>query len=188
MDRQGGLSEPRRLVVRARVPLPDTMLTGKGPFVARDVVWRAPVKLVASEPGAVPYLVYRLDGGGAWRLARSRRYVSLGRTTPGRHTVELAAREQRLYRDPSPLRLSLVYAPDPEAIVSARMKLLASKSPKTAARAASDIALAGPGVVAVLERKLAEAGDDAALAERLRALIDKLRKRSAPAPTKKGDP
>ena len=175
MDRLGGTTATHeRVRVHARVPLPETTLTGKGPFKARDVLWEPPVAMTPSERGATPYLVYRIDGG-TWRLARSRRHVLFGRLSAGTHRVELAAREQGRYRDATPLSLSVVYAPNPEHIVASRLKLLTSSSAKVVARAQSDIVLAGPMVASAVERHLAAAKDQPELAARLQALLTRLR-------------
>jgi len=179
MDRQGGTTpETERVAIRARVPLPDTQLTDKGPYRGRDVVWRVPVRLVPSAAGATPTLVYRVDGG-AWRVARSRRFVYLAGVRPGEHVVELAAREEGYYRDPSPLRLPFVYAPDYEQIVAERLERLASSNNAVAVRAEADIRLAGPGVVPALKRKLAQAAGQPALAARIKALLKRLSPKTA---------
>jgi len=178
MDRLGGTAaQPVRRTVRARVPLPETRLTADGPFLARDVLWEAPVKLVPSEPKAKPYLYYRIDGAG-WRLARSGGRVLLGRLERGQHDIELAAQERGFYRDRTPVRLRIDYWPSPDHIVSTRVAALAGKSAKAALRAQSEIAMAGPIVVPALERTLAEAKDQPGLAARLEALLARLRPRN----------
>ena len=143
------------------------------------MIWRAPIKIVPSEPGAETCLLYRIDGG-TWRLASSSRYVVLGRISPGSHAIEFAAREQRDFRDPTPVRIGVVYAPDPEHIVSSRLKPLASTNARTASWARSSIMMAGPVVIPVLEKKLAEAKGQPTLAARLKALLAELRPKTKP--------
>ena len=181
MDRQGGLSEPAVVAVRARVPVPDTVLTANGPFRVTDILWRVPVKLVPSSPEAEPLLLYRIDGG-SWRSARSRQYIGMWTLTPGTHAVELAARESRVYLDPTPVRATVVYAPDAEEIVARRLKLLASAESKVASRAMADIALAGPQILPVVQRHLAKATKGSALATRLASLLARLQRKYEPKP------
>ena len=181
MDRQGGLSETAVIAVRARVPTPDTVLTAEAPFRITDILWRVPVKLVPSSPEAEPLLLYRIDGG-SWRSARSRKYIGMWTLAPGPHVVELAARESRVYRDPTPVRIAVIYSPDPEGIVSRRLKLLASSESKAVARAMADIALAGPRVLPVVQRHLAKAEKGSALAARLASLLARLRRKYEPKP------
>jgi hypothetical protein len=173
MDAIGGISQTAALVVNAVVPLPETTLTEEGPYEANDVVWRLPAEAVASEPDAVPELAYRVDGG-AWRLAGDSKSLPIGGFEPGVHVIEIATQEGDAWRDLTPLRLSVKYAPDYNFIVESRLDILASGDAKRAEAALAEIHMAGPEVIPILSEKLAEARKWSRAIERLTELLQAL--------------
>jgi hypothetical protein len=173
MDPQGGTSQVSTLVVNATVPLPETRLTDEGPYNVKDVVWSAPAEPVPSEPGCLPELAYRIDGG-EWKLASDGKIVPMGGLAPGEHVVEIAAQEGEDYRDPTPLRLHVTYEPDFNFIVESRLDMIAGEDTERAARALSEIKMAGPEAIAVLREKLSAARRAARLAAALEKILREL--------------
>jgi len=156
IDRMGGTSQITELRLRATVPLPETRVAEEGPYAVKDVVWEAPVTLVPSEPGRVPKLAYRTDGG-PWEVAAEGKRIPLGRLEPGPHTVEMAAQEEERYRDLPPIRLNVTYQPDYDFIVASRLDLIAGADSERAQTALAEIKMAGPNVIPILEERIAEA-------------------------------
>jgi len=173
MEPLGGITrETWKFVVNATVPLPDTELTVEGPYTLRDVVWVAPAKPIASEPGATPRLTYRIDGG-VWKMAPAGR-IPIGESEPGAHQVEIAAEEQGYYRDPTPLRLSIFYEPDFHFIVASRLDMLAGDDRPKADHALSEIKMAGRQIIPVLREELTKARKAARLSGVLEQVLREL--------------
>jgi len=179
MDPLGGTTFERpTVIVDARVPYPETILTGDEPFVIKDVTWTVPVKAVPSEPGAASKLTYRIDGG-SWTDLSDGKPILTGAIEPGAHIVDFAAVEDEEYRDPTPIRLAVTYEPDFRFIVESRLHLIMGDDPSKAEQALSEIRMAGPEVIPVLKEKLEEARKAARLASALERLLREIQK-SAP--------
>jgi hypothetical protein len=171
MDPMGGTSKPLTFAVTAEVRLPETKLTAPGPYLVKDVVWEAPAVAVPSVNGAAAELAYRVDGG-EWRIARHGKVV-FGGLEPGEHLVEVAAKEGA-HLDPTPLRLTVTYAPDFDFIVASRLDIIAGPDLDRTKEALDEIHLAGPAVVPILEKRLAEARTAATLTGALETLLRRL--------------
>ncbi|MCK4324773.1 MAG: hypothetical protein KAW89_09605, partial [Armatimonadetes bacterium] len=170
MDPLGGASQVLTFAVDATVPLPDTKLVQEGPYKVRDVVWMAPVELIPSEPGVAVQLAYRVDEG-PWEVAGEGKTIPMGGREPGNHVVEIAAQETEEYRDPTPVRLDIEYVPDFEFIVSSRLGTIIGDDPEQVQTALLEIETAGPAVLPIIKRKLAEVREAARLVGPLEKLL-----------------
>jgi len=171
MDPMGGTSEPLTLAISAIVPIPETRLARDGPYTVNDVVWQAPAEAVPSESGAVAELAYRIDGG-EWKTAREGKVIT-GGLEAGEHLIEIASQEGE-HRDPTPLRLTVTYAPDFALIVESRLDIIAGPDADRARAALDEIRTAGPAVLPVLRERLAEARKAARLTAPLEQLLGAL--------------
>ena len=170
MDPLGGASEVLTFAVDATVPLPDTKLVQEGPYNVRDVVWVAPVELIPSEPGVAVQLAYRVDEG-PWEVAGEGKTILMGGQEPGNHVVDIAAQEGKEYRDPTLVRLDVEYVPDFEFIVNSRLATIIGDDPEQVQTALSEIETAGPAVIPIIKRKLAEVREAAQLIGPLEKLL-----------------
>ncbi|MFO7958476.1 MAG: hypothetical protein R6X33_15415 [Candidatus Brocadiia bacterium] len=173
MDPHGATSgRPVRHVVRAEVALPDTILVEGEPLRVRDIFWRPPVRAVPSADGQEPVLFWRMEGGEWQRLSQGG--VSFAGQEPGEYALEFVAREEGVYGDPTPLRVSVEYAPDYEFIVESRLDQLTSHEHKRRQRAIDAIKAAGPEVIPILKEKLEAAREAARRAGILQTLVREL--------------
>jgi len=175
MDRQGGTSERVTLAVKATVPLPETRLVEDRRFTIKDVVWAAPVELVPTERDACPQLSYRIDSG-QWQAASEDHIIPVAGLEPGKHVIELAAVEEEFYRDLSPLRLRVRYAPDFNFIVQCRLDMLACDDRALRDKAFAEIRMAGPEVIPILEEKLREAREAMKLVRPLEGFLRQIQR------------
>jgi hypothetical protein len=175
LDSIGGL--PRTtlnyIVDASDVLFPDTVVTKAGPYATRDVIWEIPAGAIPSTPGSDPQLVYSINGG-SWQPAYRDRYVLMDRLPPAEYRVVVAAREEEVYHDPTPLEFELQYTPDYRMIVETRMPRLASRDFRAANEAMHELRSAGRGIAPILWEKLKEVEEAYRLGGRLSALIGQI--------------
>ena len=172
MEPLGGTTPAVKLQVTASAPAPKTTVV-EPPDVVRDLVWRPKAELTPTEPGGTPHLAYKLDDG-PWKVT-DEPAVSLAGLDKGPHTVLLAAEEGTCYRDPNPVSVTFRYEPDYDLIITNRLPALTDKDQEKAKRAREEIALAGPQIMAALERQLKEARAAIQRIQVLERLINELR-------------
>jgi len=169
----GTTPESLRFTIDAAVALPETVLTKKGPYVCKDVTWEVPAKAIPSEPGEVPHLTYRVNDG-EWQVAYKGQMIAFGGLQAGEYRVEVAAREDEVYYDRTPLVFDVKYAPDYDWIVESRLDIITGEDTEQAKDALSEIKMAAANVVPILEEKLAEVRRAAKLVSILEQLLREL--------------
>jgi hypothetical protein len=138
------------------VPLPDTVLTETGPYIARDIVWTIPARAVPSEPGRPVHLIYRIDDK-EWQPAYKGDKVLFAEYGKGEYRIETAAKEDERYVDRTPLQFSVKYDPDYHRIVEKCLDVTKAGDPKESEQALSELRMIGERIIPVLKERLEEA-------------------------------
>ena len=135
------IESPPPFEVTARMVLPNTLLATEDdePFLVETYSWSPPVKIAASGENRSWTLSWR-DEGGAWKDASGAPPVlSMHGIEPGLQGIEVRAVEQGTWSDPTPLSMTIRFAPDPEKVVARAVEDLCSGEPRRIDRARKDI-------------------------------------------------
>lgn len=172
----GRLESPPAFVVHANVKLPETKLTGRQiEHLSVDTMeWRPPVLIEKTSEEATPTLLWRI-GAGDWRQASGDGPISFADVEPGTYQIEFCAQEEDLWRDPSPLRLTVTFAPDYEKIVAAYLEQLTTGNAARRRHAMEMLSSLGVEAVPAMEHRLEEAERAALLVHPLREILEELR-------------
>jgi hypothetical protein len=150
------------------VLLPDTSIQGPVETQVRDLCWAVPATAAFSPQGHDIRLEYRLNQGD-WSVLDPRVGLPFGGMAPGRYVVEVATVEDEYWRDPSPVRFEVEYAPDYEFVVESRMARLTGDDPADARRALEEIESGGAPAQAALRARQQELDR---VVDRLRELLE----------------
>jgi hypothetical protein len=175
----GRLGNSPSFDVRAKVSLPDTILTAKEkePILVETFEWIPPVSIHKTAENVPAVLLWR-QAGGEWQRVSDDGAVSMAGLGSGTHELELCAEEEGFWRDPSPLPVTIRFEPNREAIVLSCLVDLSSADPKKQSEAKARLVELGEECVPILEEKLREAEDTARMVQPLREIL--LRLRGAP--------
>jgi hypothetical protein len=156
MEPIGGITPEINFTINATVSLPDTILTETAPYISKDIIWQIPASAVPSEPGQIPHFAYRIDEK-EWQQAYKDKMISFQGLEPCEYNIQVAAVEEERYYDVTPLSFNVTFAPDYNLIVKKRLDLIISNDPNESQTALTEIKMAGPDVLGVLQQRLAEA-------------------------------
>ena len=172
MDPTGG-TMPRIVTrrVTATVALPRIVARMPGPMTVEDIIWTPPVWAKPSDSKELARVVYR-TGDGEWEDASSGR-ISMAPFKPGTYEIEFTAQEYPMFRDPTPVRLKVTYAPDARCIVEKRMAALAGEDTQRSWAVRKELLEAGPLIVPVIREKLREGPENPRVREAFEEILKK---------------
>jgi hypothetical protein len=155
----GRLHKTLSFRVTAKVKPLDTVLTGSvdktKPITVDRIMWRPPVA-VRGTPAGNARIAWRNDDG-PWQTADKDGSLDLTSLKPGMHTIEFAAQEEGIWRDPTPVRLKVRFTPDYDKIVYDYLCDLGSNQSSDWERATKALKRIGKKHLPLLRTKLAEA-------------------------------
>ncbi len=158
----------------ATVNLPKTIRTDAGEELAiSDPFWQPPVELRPTDNTATQTMFWRV-GDGAWRPVPSDNIIKLLSLEPGRHLLTFVAEEDGFWRDASPTKITIHYAPDYGVAIERRTRELLHSEASVRARARQELIELGSVAGEVIKGRIKKIEEEAKLLAPLHEVFDQV--------------